>query len=240
VNAIGTMMTDRDPKTYWDLFETLCWICFRDEDKVAVMWGMSDEGKASLVMHGMRVERVIHSPPGPSGSTRGAVMGTVAAEQNELAMEAQDAFKDLLRKVHSRRVHMTAINSRDSHERQIEVPLAELNDLELRMIPDYRGVGTALWSRSSDAVAWRSPQFLRVDVIGAWPAPKTKTATVAAAILRHLRQIMTPEAGLTKTEARQRCLAEVANAYPAAFKRAWDELEMPYKRGRGKHGKRVH
>jgi hypothetical protein len=234
------MMTDRDRKTYWDLFETVCWVCFRDEEKVAAMWGMSDQGKLGLVIDGMKVERVIHSPPGPSGSIRGAVMGPVAAEQNEFAMEAQDVFNDLLRKVHSRRVHMTAINCRDSHERQIEVPLAELNGLELRMIPDYRGVGTALWSRSSDAVAWTSPQFLRVDVIGAWPAPKTKTATVAAAMLRHLRQIMTPEAGLTKTEARQRCLAAVANAYPAAFKRAWDELEMPYKRGRGKHGKRVH
>jgi hypothetical protein len=201
---------------------------------------MSDQAKLGWVIDGMKIKKVIHSAPGPSGSTRGAVMGTVAAEQNEFAMEAQDAFEDLLRKVHSRRVRMTAINFPDSNERQIEVPLAELNDLELRMITDYRGVGTVLWSRSRDAVAWRSPQFLRVDVIGAWPAPRTKTATVAPAILRHLRQIMTPEAGLTKTEARQRCLAEVANAYPAAFKRAWDELEVPYKKGRGKHGKRLH
>jgi hypothetical protein len=239
VKAIGTMMTDRDRKTYWDLFETVCWICSRDEEKVAAMWGMSDQGKLGLVIAGMKVQMVIHSPPGPSGSTRGAIMATVAPEANELAVEAQDAFEALLRKVHSRRVRMTAINCHDTHERQIEVPLAELNDLELRMIPDYQGVGTGLWSRSSDALAWRSPQFLRADVIGAWPAPKTKTATVPAAILRHLRQIMTPEAGLTKPEARQRCLAEVPNAYLAAFNRAWGQLEVSYKRGRGKHGKRV-
>ena len=111
IKAIGTMMTDRDRKTYWDLFETVCWICSRDEEKVATMWGMSDQKKFGLVIAGMKVKRVIHSLPGPSGSTRGAVMGTVAREADGLAVEAQDAFEDLLRKVHSRRVRMTAIKS---------------------------------------------------------------------------------------------------------------------------------
>ena len=169
-----TMMTDRDRKTYWDLFETVCWICSRDEEKIAAIWGMSDQKKVGLVIAAMKVQRVIHSPPSPSGSTRGAVMGTVVPEANGLTVEAQDAFEDLLRKVHSRRVHMTAINCHDTHERQIEVPLAELNDLALKMIPDYGGVETGLWSQSRDALAWRSPQFLRTDVIGAWPAPRTR------------------------------------------------------------------
>ena len=48
VKAIGTMMTDRDRKTYWDLFETVCWICSRDEEKVAAMWGMSDQEQAGF------------------------------------------------------------------------------------------------------------------------------------------------------------------------------------------------
>ena len=96
------------------------------------MWGMSDQSKLGLVIAGMKVQMVIHSPPDPSGLTRGAIMSTVAPEANEWAMEAQDAFEDLLRKVHSRRVRMTAINCHDTHERQIEVPLAELNDFELR------------------------------------------------------------------------------------------------------------
>ena len=196
----------------------------------------SDQEKVALVVSGMRAPRVILSPP---NSTRGAVMEAVAPQANGLNMEAQHAFEDLLRKVHSRRVRMTAINCRDTHERQTEVPLAELNNLELKIIPDAPGAVTGLWSRSRYALVWKSPQFLRADVIGAWPAPKTKTATVPAAILRHLRQIMTPEAGLTKPEARQRCLAEVPNAYPAAFNRAWEQLEVSYKRGRGKHGKRV-
>jgi hypothetical protein len=57
-------------------------------------------------------------------------------------------------------------------------------------------------------------------------------------ILRHLREIMTPEPPLTKVEAQQRCMAEVPNAYLEAFKQAWMELDSSYKRGRGKHGPR--
>jgi len=82
------------------------------------------------------------------------------------------------------------------------------------------------------------PQFLRGDVVGAWPARNTKTAAVSGAILRHLRGIMSPEAPLSRVEALRRCLAEVPNAYPAAFKKAWADLEPGFKRGRGKHGPR--
>jgi len=55
---------------------------------------------------------------------------------------------------------------------------------------------------------------------------------VCGAILRHLREITTPEAPLTKLKAQERCLSEVPNAYPGAFKRAWAELETSCKRGR--------
>jgi hypothetical protein len=48
------------------------------------------------------------------------------------------------------------------------------------------------------------------------------------------------EAPLPKLEAKQRCLGEVPNAYPEAFEKAWAELEPIYKRGRGKHGPRLH
>ncbi len=232
-------MRNADRKTYWDLFETVSWICSRGEEKVAAMWGWSEEDKASATVSGMRVRMVMHSPP-ELGSSRGAVIETAAPEANRSAVEALHPFEDLLRKVHSRRVRMTAINLRDPDERQIEVPLAEMNDLEFRMIPDNRGVVAGLWSRSRDALVWRSPQFWRADVIGAWPAPRTKTAGASGAILHHLREIMTPEAPLTKTEALQQCLAEVPNAYPEAFKRAWDQLEASYKRRRGNHGKRAH
>jgi hypothetical protein len=95
-----------------------------------------------------------------------------------------------------------------------------------------------LWSRSHGSLVWSSPQFLRTDAIRAYPARNKKTAATAHAILRHLRQLMTPEAPLTKLEAQQRCMAEVPHAYPEAFKKAWAELEPSCKRGRGKHGPR--
>jgi hypothetical protein len=237
--AIVAIMSNSDRKIYWDLFEAVGWICCRDDEKIASMWDWSDHDKLGFVISGMRVGRVIHSPPDP-GSTRGAVMEPAAPKADGSTKEAQHAFEDLLRKVQSRRVRMTAINCHDSSERQMEVPSPEMNDLEFRMIPDHRGVVAGLWSRSRDALVWKSPQFLRVDVIGAWPAPRTKTAAVPGAILRHLREIMTPERPLTKAEARERCLAEVPKAYPEAFRRAWDQLEVSYKRRRGQHGRRAH
>jgi hypothetical protein len=95
-----------------------------------------------------------------------------------------------------------------------------------------------LWSRSRGILLWRSPQFLSADVISAWPARKLKPASVSTAILHRLQEIMTPEAPLTKAEARQRCLAEVPKAYPAAFEKAWAKLDPSCKRGRGKHSRK--
>jgi hypothetical protein len=150
-------------------------------------------------------------------------------------MWPSQALEDLLRKVHGHRVRMTAIRCAGSHHEQIPVPPAELNDLIFQL--DVASVG--LWSRSRDTLVWRSPQFLRADVIRVWSARNTKTAAVSGAILRHLRQITSPEEPLTKPEAKQRCLAEVPNAYPEAFKKAWAALGPTFKRGRGKHGPRA-
>jgi hypothetical protein len=128
-------------------------------------------------------------------------------------------------------------HGRDSNE-QIPVPPAELNDLVFRFSPDLPIASVGLWPRSRGFVVWRSPQFLRSDVVRVWPSRNTKTAVVSSAILCHLREIMKPEAPLTKLEAQRRCMAEVSNAYPEAFKRAWVQLEPSFKRGRGKHGPR--
>jgi hypothetical protein len=233
-------MNNTEHKTYWDLFETIVWICSRNESKVAAMWDRSDQETVASVISVMAVRRVMRPPPGGSGLTRG-VVEPAAPETNQSSIGTQHAFEDLLRKVQSRRVRMTAINCRGSSQRQIEVPLPEMNDLEFRVILDNRDGGVpGLWSRSTNALAWRAPQFLRVDVIGAWPAPRTKTVAVAGAILSYLREIMTPDRRLTKAEAKKRCLAEVPNAYPEAFRRAWEQLEVSYKRRRGQHGKRAH
>ena len=152
--------------------------------------------------------------------------------------DAARAVDDLHGKVHSRRVQMTAIRCNGTSDEQIPVPTAELNNLFFGFVPDHPLAPVGLWSRSRRVLVWRSPQFLRADGLRAWPARNTKTAAVSGAILRHLRKIMTPEAPLTKLEAKGRCLAEVPNAYPEAFKKAWAKLEPSYKRGRGKHGPR--
>src|SRR5256885_1968823 len=145
-----------DPKAYWDLPETIWWICKRDEQRVTDMQDMSEEDKIALALFGIRPMTV------------------------------------------------------------------------------------GLWSRSYGSLVWSSPQFLRADVMRAWPARNKKTAATAHAILRYLRQIMTPKTPLTKLEAQRRCMAEVHHAYPEAFKKAWAVLEPSCKRGRGKHGPRSH
>ena len=229
------MTSDVDRKTYWDLLETLRWIDARDEHLVAAMWDLSDNDKMAVALFGTKVQRGVRS--GPSGSNRGADLDPAAPEGNEKT--SIRVLDEVLRKVQSGRVRMTAIKCGVNNQEQTLVPLAELNVLRLQLAPDHP-VAAGLWSRSGNLLVWRWPQFLRADVVGAWPARNTKTAAVSGAILRHLRGIMSPEASLSRVEALQRCLAEVPNAYPAAFKKAWADLDPGCKRGRGKHGPRQH
>ena len=232
------MAGDAGRKVYWDLLETLRWICTRNEKLVAAMRDRSDDDRMAVTLSGMKVPLVIHSPPGPWGTNHGADL-EATAPQGDGSTSIQ-GLDDVLIKVHSGRVRMTAIRCDGGNNEQISMPLAELNDLTFRLIPGHPVAPVGLWSRSRDILMWRSPQFLSVDVIGEWPARNTKTAPVSTAILRHLREIMSLGARLTKLEARQRCLAEVPKAYPGAFEKAWAELEPSCKRGRGKHGPRGH
>lgn len=227
------MTSDVDRKKYWDLFESLRWIARRDEQVVSAMWGWSDDDRMALALSGLRVPRVIRSPPGPFGVD----LEPVASRDD--GKTSSQSLGDVLSKVHSGRVRMTAIRCYRSSDEQIPVPLAELNDLEFRISPGHWIAPVGLWSRLRDVLVWRSPQFLSADVMRAWPARNTKTAAVSSAILRHLRGITTPEAPLTQLEARQRCMTEVPNAYPEAFRKAWAELDPSCKRGRGKHGPRA-
>jgi len=229
-------MVSVDKKTFWDLPETVMWICTRDEQRVAAISDMNENEKLSLALFGMKVEMAIRSGPGPSGSNLGADLGP-AKPQGAGALSG--GVGDVLKKVHSRRVRMTAIRCDGTRNGQIEVPLAELNDLEFRLILDDPVAPVRLWSRSLKALVRKAPQFLRGDVVREWPARNTKKATVSDAILSHLHDIMTPEDPLTKAEAKRRCLAEVPYAYPEAFKKAWAKLEPSRKRTRGKHGPRI-
>jgi hypothetical protein len=224
-----------DRKKYWDLLETLRWIGQRDERLVAAMSDLNDDDRMALGLS-KSVLGVVRSPPGPSGSDRGADIELVALSGEVRAPPTAD---EVLSKVRSGRVRMTAIRCDRSTDEQIPVPLVELNELEVRFIPGHRVAPVGLWSRLRGTLVWRSPQFLQEDVVNAWPGQNTKTVAVSAAVLRHLRRIMNPEAPLTKPEARRRCLSEVSNAYPGAFEKAWRELDLYCKRGRGKHGRRA-
>jgi len=233
-----------DPKAYWDLPETIWWICKRDEQWVTDMEDMSEEDKIALALFGIRPMTVVQplNPPPPEII---AALQMMLAQENEKpartteAIVPGQALDDLLNKVRSGRVRMTAIRFAEGSDAQIPVPLAELNGLVFRFATGHR-VRVGLWSRSHGSLVWSSPQFLRADVMRAWPARNKKTAATTHTILRYLRQIMTPETPLTKLEAQRRCMAEVPHAYPEAFKKAWAVLEPSCKRGRGKHGPRSH
>jgi hypothetical protein len=233
-----------DPKAYWDLLETVWWICTRDEEQVSAMQGMSEEDRVALGMFGRKAEYdplpLLALPEAEFTAAR----QLVSPQDDEKALRIDEpilparAMDDLFAKVSSGRVRMTAVRFGSSSDGQIPVPLAELNGLMFRIATGDR-IRVGLWSRSRGTLVWSSPQFLRADVIRAWPARNKKTAGTSRAILRYLRQIMTPETPLTKREAQQRCMAEVMHAYPEAFKRAWAELEPSCKKGRGKHGPRL-
>ena len=227
-----------DPKAYWDLFETVWWIRSRDEEWVANMQDKSEEDKAALALFGLKPETELLPRLSLPEAEFNAAMQMVSACIAEPILLDQ-TLDDLFKKVSSGQVRMTAIRFGRSSDGQIPVPLAELNGLMFRIATGNR-VRAGLWSRSHDLLVWSSPQFLRADAIRAYPARNKKTAATAHAILRHLRQLMTPEAPLTKLEAQQRCMAEVPHAYPEAFKKAWAELEPSRKRARGKHGPRSH
>jgi hypothetical protein len=228
------MMVSADKKTFWDLSETVMWICTRDEQCVAALWDMNENEKLHRALYEMGVKRAARSRPA-SGSNLGADLEP-AEPQGAGALSG--GLGDVLKKVHSGRVRMTAIKCDGTRDGQIDVPLAELNDLEFRLILDDPVAPVRLWSRSGKTLVWKAPQFLRKDVVREWPARNTKTATVYHAILRHLQQVMPLDAPLTKAEAQRRCLAEVPNAYLEAFKKAWAKLEPSRKRARGKHGPR--
>jgi hypothetical protein len=235
------MPISEDQKTHWNLLEAVRWISTRNEERVSAMWDMDEYRGIAAALFGEKPEfdprcllffkdinpDAVETPRKSTSRTAAPLVGP---------SEALDA---LLKKAQSGRIRMTAIRCDGSCNEQIEVPLAELNDLVFRLCPGEGPVSVGLWSRSRRVLVWRSPQFLRVEVIRIWPARNTKTAAVSGAVLQHLRRISIPEAPLTKREAQQRCMTEVPSAYAGAFKKAWGQLESSHKRGAGKHGPRT-
>ena len=236
-----------DQKAHWGLGEVVMWIQTRDYERLAAL---SELCETEAMARGMFTHRTLVDPrslPRFSSMAFGDDQcAPTPPESNQYArieaavlMPADTALDDLKRKLRSGRLQVTAIKCGVSDEDRIPVPLADLNGLTFRFTPDDPIAPVGLWCRSRTLI-WRSPQFLRLDVIRVWPARNTKTAAVAGAIMRHLQEIMLPEASLTKLVAREQCMAEVPSAYPAAFNKAWAALDASLKRGRGKHGSRIH
>jgi len=230
------MTSEVDSKRCWDLFETIRWVQTRDKGLVAAIWDWSDDERMAVALSGMKVPLVLRSRPWP-GTNHGADFAPATSPDS--GRPATQPVDEILRKVQSGRIRMTAIRCDGTSTGQSIVPLAELNDLQIRLMPGHPVAPVGLWSRLGTRL-WRSPQFLSIEVIAEWPARSRKTAPVSNAILRYLHEIMPPEAPLTKGEAQRRCLAEVPQAYPQAFNKAWAVLEPSRKRGRGKHGPRGH
>jgi hypothetical protein len=237
-----------DQKTYWGIGESLMWIRIRDHERIAEMSEMNEEEAMTMAMFAFKAQWDGHSLRGLTATTSDADRDAIASQDHRkslridgsIPMPLDQALDDLHRKLRSCRLPLTAIRCDVNSSERMPVPPFDLNDLIVRLAPGGPSVAAVgLWSRSRDILVWRSPQFLRADVIRIWPVRNTKTTAVSGAILRHLRQITTSLAPLTKLEAQQRCMAEVPNAYPEAFKRAWLQLDPTCKKGRGKHGPRV-
>ena len=240
-------MTAPDHKMYWDLLETLRWIGTRDEGGITATGDIDEKKRTPLTIFPVEAVLDAHAlwalveydftddwEPGASQA------GRKSLDANESGMIGpSQALNYLLQLVRSRRIRMTAIKCDRYRVKQVPVPLAELDDLEFRITSDHRFAKVGLWSRSHNTLMWRSPQFLRADIIRVWPARKKKLAQVSELILRHLRTIMNPAAPLTRADAQRHCLAEVRGAYPKAFKKAWGILDPSCKRARGQSGGRT-
>jgi hypothetical protein len=237
-------MAAPDQKMYWDLLETLRWIRTRGEGGITAMGDIDEKKRRPLTIFPVEAVLDAHElwalveydftgdwEPGARHA------GRKSLDANESGrVGPSQALNYLLQLVRSRRIRMTAIKCDRYRAIQVPVPLAELDNLEFRIPSDHQLTKIGLWSRSHKTLMWRSPQFLREDVIRVWPARKKKSAAVSGVILLHLRTIMTPAAPLTRAEAQRRCLAEVCDASPGAFQKAWAILDPSCKRGRGQHG----
>ena len=101
------MTSSADRKKYWDLFETLRWIETRDELMVVEMRDRSDDDRMALAVIGKLEPRVLRSPPEGSDIKRRPDLARAEAQGD--GRPAPSALDDVLRKVQSGRVRMTAI-----------------------------------------------------------------------------------------------------------------------------------
>jgi hypothetical protein len=241
------MASAAEQKTDWNLGETVMWFCTRDQDRVAAMWDMSEPDAvigvffARTLLPGQKGTLTVVAVPDPTEPATRAVALWISElsriEQREVPLEG--AIPELMRGLQTGRIRMTMIRCDGDKVERMAVSPTAANDLEIRLTEDPLEP-VLVWSRERQSPAGRSPRFSRSDVIRSWPERSKKTAAATGLILRYLQEIMTPQAPLAKHEARERCIAEVGGAYPAAFEKAWGQLERSRKRGRGKRGRAAH
>ena len=122
-----------DRKTYWGFFETVRWICTRDDKAVAAMWDMSEEDGMARVLFSAKTEfdpRILLMFAGAGSEAEGQSVAPPANTRSSCGdspnmMEAGQAIDELLRKIHARRVQMTAIRCDGGRHEQIPAPSAE-------------------------------------------------------------------------------------------------------------------
>jgi hypothetical protein len=224
------MTTAAEQKAYWNYGEVVMWICTRDHDRVAELRHMREAKAIIRAVFGSKSGWELwwaRTDAGPELEAR--------RFEAPLMMRPDEANEVLSRKVLSGRLGMMMIRYDGDDHGRTGVSLSEANDFEFRLTGDP-DEPVIVWSRALQKQVGTSPWFLRRDVLRLWPEWVTRTVTLMAAIRGYVEEISTPEAPLTKAEARERCLREVPGARPRAFERAWARVDPARKRGRGKHG----
>lgn len=137
------MTSAGDQKTYWGLLETVRWICTRDQERVAALWNMSEEdAMASALLAGWPhwYPRWFLGPPETNSDADGAATTPQDSKprvDQPFMMTPNRALEDLLRKLQSSRLLMTAIRCGGRNHEQAPVPAIELNDLIFRLVPGH-------------------------------------------------------------------------------------------------------
>ena len=177
-------MDASDRKAYWDLLETLHWIGARDQGELTAMGDIKEGSRiapatlaADAVLDWHRLLLLVkydfNGHPEPAAWQAGRK--SLNANQSSMVGLGQ-ALNYLLQQVHSRRIRMEAIKCDRYRVKPVPLSPADLNDLEFRITLDHRVAKVGLWSPSRNELMWRSPKFLRADIIRVWPARKKKLA----------------------------------------------------------------